>query len=83
MDITVRLGATATFTCSATGTPPPTIQWFVGTRSVGEGNTLTISDVKDSDSTTYTCIASNIAGPSESTSARLIIFGKKAIFEST
>ena len=81
VDITVRLGATATFTCSATGTPPPTIQWFTGTQTVGEGDTLTIPDVKASDAATYTCVARNVAGNSESTSARLVIFGKKSTKE--
>ncbi len=47
---------------------------------VGEGTSLTIADVKETDATIYTCIATNSVGNATS-SARLIPFGKRDNFE--
>ena len=75
-DTTVQLGSTATFTCVASGTPAPSISWVVGTRVVGQGNTLAVNNVAESDAAAYTCVATNDAGSVASPSARLVIFGK-------
>jgi len=76
IDIAVRLGHSASFTCIGTGSPTPRIQWFLGIKVIGEGSTLNFTDVKASNAATYTCIASNEAGNEASKSARLVIYGK-------
>ena len=77
-DTTVHLGSTATFICVASGIPAPSISWVVGTRVVGQGNTLAVNNVAESDAAAYFCVATNDAGSVASPSARLVIFGKSS-----
>ena len=73
-----QLSSTATLTCSATGIPQPTIEWFVGTEKVGEGNVLPVMNVDPSMAGAYTCGASSDAG-STASSARLIVYGRSPV----
>ena len=93
-----------TFTCSATGIPPPNITWMrngvvldesVNSRislsnpsdaemvQTAHGNifsvscSLTISNTMDSDSGTYTCVASNAAA-NVTHDFELVVQGQKA-----
>ena len=72
-DTPAILSGTASFTCTATGIPLPTIIWIdqdgniVGTTSdmvINGGtailSTLTLSNLQDDDFDNYTCTASNI-----------------------
>ncbi|KAJ8369771.1 hypothetical protein SKAU_G00097990 [Synaphobranchus kaupii] len=63
----VNLGSTAVFPCQATGYPVPEIKWSkldgdLGPTAMQEGNVLTIPSVKQEDSGTYVCTASNKQG---------------------
>ena len=68
-------GTTASFKCLAVGKPVPTIEWFIGTRLVGRGSTLSLANVNTASAAVYTCGASNSAGKTTA-SARLVVFGK-------
>ena len=71
------MGNNATFTCSATGIPPPTIRWFYGGIPVGEGEELVVQEVGSEITGTYTCIASNGVGDNNALAeATLTVFGK-------
>lgn len=70
-------GKTFTYKCNATGKPPPAIEWIkdktqqnleTADRFQVDSITglLTIKEVKDEDYGTYTCVAKNNAGISES-----------------
>ena len=71
----VRDGSTVSFTCSATGISPLTIQWYIGPQRVGKGSVFTITDVDSSKAGTYTCEVSNAAGRTTA-SATLVVFGE-------
>ncbi|XP_061114862.1 basement membrane-specific heparan sulfate proteoglycan core protein-like isoform X3 [Conger conger] len=63
----VNLGSAAVFPCLATGYPVPEIKWSkldgeLGPTAVQEGHVLTIPSVKQEDSGTYVCSASNKQG---------------------
>uniref|UniRef100_A0A8C3T351 Heparan sulfate proteoglycan 2 n=1 Tax=Chelydra serpentina TaxID=8475 RepID=A0A8C3T351_CHESE len=68
--LTVIAGETATLQCSATGDPPPTIQWSklrapLPWQHQVVNNTLLIRRVAQQDSGQYICNASNAAGFTE------------------
>ncbi|XP_075762396.1 basement membrane-specific heparan sulfate proteoglycan core protein isoform X5 [Pelodiscus sinensis] len=68
--LTVRAGETATLRCSATGDPPPAIQWSklrapLPWQHQVVNNTLLIPHVAQQDSGQYICNASNAAGFAE------------------
>ena len=77
-DTSAEKGGMASFKCTAFGIPTPTVEWFVGTRPVGSGNTLSIPNVNASNATVYTCGVSNNAGTTTA-SARLVVFGKSVL----
>ena len=84
--IIVNAGQTATLRCIATGTPPPSFQWFKDGNDVS-GNTgvtittsngdstLNITNVQPSDAGTYECRAFNSEG-SDSGSATVTVIGE-------
>ena len=55
---TVIEGAQATFHCSASGNPTPTIKWIKDGRTVATGDTLTFKTNR-SQSGKYWCLAEN------------------------
>ena len=63
-----RVGVYLELTCSANGTPPPTIVWLRGsTTRVGSGNKLNLGVLKEESSGRYTCVASNLVGEDRKT----------------
>ena len=78
-DVTVAVGATATFTLTAVstfpGNGPLTYQWLRnGTNLVGQtGATLTLVNAQLSDSASYSVRVSNAAGSTTSTAAQLTV----------
>jgi len=81
---TVSLRQTATFTCSAIGYNV-SYDWTIGSGSFPSKvtgiitNTLVIPDVRSSDDSTYTCVASNEGGSVSSITARLTVTGMTMI----
>ena len=74
--LTVTQGQTATFTVAATGTPPPTYQWFRDGVPVpgGSNDELTIDPVQLADNgSVFKVVVSNPAGSVESASATLTV----------
>ncbi|XP_042199708.1 basement membrane-specific heparan sulfate proteoglycan core protein [Callorhinchus milii] len=75
--LTVKQGQTAELRCTATGNPPPTLQWSGGQGSVispnavVRGGLLRIAAVERSDEAVYFCQARNTAGEH---TARTIIY---------
>jgi hypothetical protein len=71
----VKVGASATFSVVATGTPAPTYQWTKGGGAVvGATNaTLTIASVQATDAGSYAVTVSNSVGAATSNSAALTI----------
>ena len=82
--LTVNEGGTASFQCSVSGNPKPTIKWNKIesqkelNQSVSEG-TLTLTKVTGSDSGVYKCSSSNILGQAEAL-VRLVVNGKLYFF---
>ncbi|XP_041062394.1 basement membrane-specific heparan sulfate proteoglycan core protein isoform X1 [Carcharodon carcharias] len=72
--LTVKRGQSAEFRCTATGNPPPTLEWFGGQgniispNAVIQGGLLRIVAVEHSDEAEYSCKASNSAGHHTDTS---------------
>lgn len=67
-NILSRDGIYLELTCSAQGTPPPTIVWLRGsTTRVGSGNKLNLGVLKEESSGDYTCVASNLGGEDRKT----------------
>ncbi|KAH7701644.1 Hemicentin-1, partial [Aphelenchoides avenae] len=65
----VHGGEDVTFSCNATGQPPPEFEWrqnntivYAGDRYLLGGNTFTILNVRPSDHAEYTCYARNLGG---------------------
>ncbi|XP_072101165.1 basement membrane-specific heparan sulfate proteoglycan core protein isoform X3 [Mobula birostris] len=64
----VKQGQTAEFRCTATGNPPPTLEWFGGQgniispNAVIQGGLLRIVATEHSDEAEYSCKASNSVG---------------------
>ena len=69
--LTVNEGGTASFQCSASGNPEPTVVWSKLDKqsdirqSTDSGGKLTLRRVTESTSGTYKCLASNILGRAE------------------
>jgi len=63
-------GKSATFLCSASGNPAPTITWIKDDRVVGREETLTIESRKES-SGEYLCVADNELSDTANASAYL------------
>ena len=75
MSDTVLTGTVAKLGITATGTLPRTYKWLKnGTDSVGNSDTLTIASVALSDSGSYACIVTNIAGADTSDPALLTVW---------
>jgi hypothetical protein len=72
---TVLAGATATFTVTATGTPPLSYQWgFNGTNIAGAtGTSLTLSNVQPAQAGTYSVQVTNAYGSTNSANAILTV----------
>jgi hypothetical protein len=66
-------GNNATFTVSATGTPPLNYQWLKGSNALpgATGSSLTLFTVTRTNSGTYSVIVTNIAGITNSSDATL------------
>jgi len=64
-----------TFTASATGTPPPTYQWFFNNDPIpgAASASLTINPVSPTSAGSYFCRATNMAGTADSAAATLAI----------
>lgn len=75
MDVAVREGLSAEFTCSARGIPSPEITWFHGDAQVGVGMSLIVDNANTNDQGDYVCLASNSAGETRA-SATLTVFGE-------
>ncbi|CAH3018139.1 unnamed protein product [Porites evermanni] len=67
--LTVNEGGSASFQCSVSGNPNPTIKWSKtnrqSSRSVVSGGKLLLKNVRGSDSGTYNCSAVNILGQAQ------------------
>ena len=86
-DITVSIGQMVQLSCSATGDPTPTIQWFLNgitellsnadltVTSIGGSSNLTIHSIQASDAAIYECRAENSAGI-DSAIATITVSGK-------
>ncbi|BES91430.1 Cell adhesion molecule [Nesidiocoris tenuis] len=83
-DMITREGSNVTLSCTANGSPPPTIKWrrddnqkinINKTLSVPEweGNTLELTRISRLDMGAYLCIASNGVPPSVSKRIRLSV----------
>jgi len=74
-NLVAGLGLDATFTVTATGTPPLAYQWqFNGTNLAGATTTsLTISNVQPANAGTYQVVVTNLYGTANSSSALLIV----------
>lgn len=72
---TVNVGANVTFSVTATGSPPPTFQWWKsGSPILGATNaTLTISGVQAGDAGRYSVVVANDAGARNSNEATLTV----------
>ncbi len=72
---TVNVGATATFSAAASGTPAPTYQWRKdGTNLAGAtAASLTLTNVQTANAGTYTVVAANSAGNATSNGALLTV----------
>lgn len=72
---TLFVGGSATFTVSATGTPPPVYQWKKNGQNIpGAINaTLTLSNLQSTDAANYTVTVSNLVGNVTSAVAILVV----------
>jgi autotransporter-associated beta strand protein len=79
---TITAGANATFVAHATGSPTPTVQWFVQTHGVGAftaipgatSDTLTIANALATDSTNvYHAVYTSAAGTTTTTNVTLTV----------
>jgi hypothetical protein len=71
------LGASATFSVQATGSPPPVFQWTKNGANIFGATTpnLLLTSVETSDAGTYAVVVSNSAGAITSNSATLTVLG--------
>ena len=75
--ITTLDGNSVTLVCEVSGVPVPQITWVKDGAAVQKGGkSYTIQSVVRSDSGSYTCVATNIAGDAKATS-QLIVRGKQ------
>src|SRR5215469_14735868 len=72
---TVAVGASASFSVGATGTPPLTYQWYNGSGSItgGTNSTLTLNNVQLSDAGGYYVVVANPYGSTNSATATLTV----------
>ena len=83
-DQTVVAGSNATFSVTATGTPPPAYQWlFSGTNLAGAtGTSLTLTDVQSAQAGRYAVVLTNTAGSLTSDVATLTVVASAPILGS-
>ncbi len=72
---TILLGASVSLSVTASGTPEPTYQWRKNGVDIpgATSSTLTIASAQTADSSTYTCVVTNIAGTVISDPATLAV----------
>jgi hypothetical protein len=72
---TVADGTTAVFSFGVTGTPTPSLQWYLNGAAIpsATGSTLVVRGAGVSDAGSYTCTATNIAGTVSSNPAQLSV----------
>ena len=76
VSLSVVVGATATFSVTASGTPAPTYQWQKNGTNIGSANApsyTTPATVTGDNGATYRCVVTNSAGSVTSTSATLTV----------
>lgn len=86
MNQTIPKGQTASFSCLATGDPPPLIKWFKSQNSISNdlhfsilpNGTLVINNVSEQDSGWFTCRATSAAGTVEKM-AYLLVAGMENV----
>ena len=72
-------GQSASFSVTATGTPPLSYQWYKGTPGSGtlltgqESATLTLNGLQAADAGTYYCVVSGVGAPATSAAALLTV----------
>ncbi|XP_067023578.1 protocadherin Fat 4-like isoform X2 [Acropora muricata] len=86
----VQLGGRITLRCNASGDPVPSFAWFKDGIAMVEAAgikpfnpVLVLEDAIKEDEARYYCVASNIAGKTQSNSANLKVFGKEALVSMT
>jgi len=72
---TVTVGANVTFSATATGSPPPALQWRKDTVPLPgkTGSTLNLTPVSLADAGSYDCVATNSEGTATSNAATLTV----------
>ena len=81
-NLTLASGGSATFTASATGSPPLQYQWYFNTNTPlanATNATLTLNSVQAADAGTYSVIAANAVGTATSSAAVLAVLGPPVI----
>ena len=73
-DVSVKKGSIATFSCSASGTPTPAIEWLKDEQVVATGSPLVMDDIDKANEGSYTCRAMSTAGEATA-SGRLTLYG--------
>ena len=76
-------GGSVNITCVAVGSPMPYVKWMLGTEDltpedempIGR-NVLELTGVHES--ANYTCVAKNIVAKRRSTTATVIVYGKRS-----
>ena len=78
---TVSIGASATFTAAASGTPAPTFQWQKNGANLAGAtkSSLTLTNIQMTDTATYRVVATNSAGSATSNGAVLTVNGRPLI----
>ena len=87
MNQTIPKGQTASFSCSATGDPTPSIKWYKSQDPISNNThfsvlsnaTLVVNNVSEQDNGWYTCRATNDAGTIEDR-ANLLVAGMETVF---
>ena len=74
-NVTVNVGGTASFSVTASGTPPLSYQWSFGTTNIIDATnaTLTLTNVQLTQTGNYSVLVTNIAGSTNSIVAALTV----------